>query len=280
MKFLTLIFVFLATHLFSMENSLAICAIFHNDARFLDEWVQFHLNEGVSKIYLYNNNSDDEYPKVLHKYIKAKKVILKQWNYTHDTASEWYEVQCNAYMDCIRRVKGRIKWVACIDTDEFLFSPTGMKVVDVLRDYEDCDAVGVNWIMYGTSNVERLEPGEKLTDHMVWRSEISDPENMQIKTIVRPEKAASCYCPHYFVMTPGSQAVNEKKQPIDGAFTPNSVSNLRINHYWTRDKHFFFTEKRVRRKKLELVEWETETLLERDKNMCLIYDPILSTIYD
>ncbi len=232
---------FISSPIFSKAHNykLCICAIFHNEDRFLDEWIQFHLEQGVDTIYLYNNKSDDEFMKVLYKYIRVGKVILKDWPYSNENP-DWCKTQCGAYLDCIRRVKGHCDWLACIDTDEFLFSPTGKPLPRVLLDYYDCHQIGVCWILYGTSGIQRLQYGEKLTDHMVMRHK---DVSKTVKSIVRPELVVDCLNPHWFVMSPGCNTVNESKEPMEGPFTTPKADILRIHHYWPRDLDFLYGEK-------------------------------------
>src|SRR6185437_4229751 len=44
---------------------LAVCAIFREEAPFLDEWIAFHHGIGVRHFYLYNNFSSDHFRQVL-----------------------------------------------------------------------------------------------------------------------------------------------------------------------------------------------------------------------
>ena len=42
-------------------NELAICAIFREEAPFLDEWITFHVGVGAGHFYLYDNFSTDSF---------------------------------------------------------------------------------------------------------------------------------------------------------------------------------------------------------------------------
>lgn len=58
------------------EGTVAICALFKNEAPFLREWIEYHLMIGVSHLYLYNNCSSDNYLAILKPYIKSGVVEL------------------------------------------------------------------------------------------------------------------------------------------------------------------------------------------------------------
>ena len=40
---------------------LAVCAIFRDEAQYLDEWLTFHHGVGVERFFLYNDRSTDDY---------------------------------------------------------------------------------------------------------------------------------------------------------------------------------------------------------------------------
>lgn len=43
------------------KYEVSLCLVFYNEAKFLKEWLDYHLVIGVSHFYLYNNNSTDDY---------------------------------------------------------------------------------------------------------------------------------------------------------------------------------------------------------------------------
>lgn len=60
-------------------RTLAVCALFRNEARYLDEWVRFHHAMGAQHFFLYDNNSDDDPRSVLAPFIDAGGVTLIPW---------------------------------------------------------------------------------------------------------------------------------------------------------------------------------------------------------
>ena len=82
---------------------LALCAIFQNDAPFLQEWIEFHKLQGVEHFYLYNNRSQDEFKEVLAPYVESGEVTLVEWPFTYpeNDHSQWIRIQSSAYMDCV-----------------------------------------------------------------------------------------------------------------------------------------------------------------------------------
>ena len=54
-----------------MKGYLSVCAIYKNEARYLAEWLEFHLLAGVEHFFLYNNDSTDDHREVLAPYLRA-----------------------------------------------------------------------------------------------------------------------------------------------------------------------------------------------------------------
>lgn len=233
------------------KYSLAVCAIFQNEARYLKEWIEYHRQIGVEHFYLYNNLSTDHYREVLKPYRINGIVNLIEWPYnTNPDGKNWPMIQVNAYMDNLKKAKMEAKWVAYIDTDEFIVPIEGRNLVDVLKDYEGFGGVCINWQCYGTSGVKKIQPHELMIKKLIYRGLQDHPMNSHVKSIVRPNRVDKFHNPHTVAYKRNYFQVNERKERFQGAHSPYiSVEKLRINHYWTRDEEFFYHEKIPRREK-------------------------------
>lgn len=239
---------------------LTVVAMFQNEARYLDEWLAFCVLEGVEHVLLYDHFSTDNPRDVLRPWIDAGIVELIDWRVPWDEGA-----QGQAYVDALRRLRGRSRWAAFIDIDEFLFSPTGQKLPDILRRYEDHAGVIVNWQCYGTSG-HKTRPSGLVVENYTRRARRSWARNRRVKTIVDPLLAIEPQSPHLFRVQPGEALVTENLTPVRVVRTKNgrrrlrhlaallpflpfdpysvmrptfervSVRNLRINHYATRSQ--------------------------------------------
>lgn len=272
MKKLILLFLLsFSLNLYAFEHYLTICAIFRDDASYLKEWIDFHVEQGVEHFYLYNNSSQDNYQDVLKPFIENGTVTLIEWPSEHNTEKQWLNIQCSAYMDCVQIIRDTSYWCAFIDTDEFLFCPKA-KLANILKHYENYSGVCVNWMVYGTSNIKKIPDGEKITDHLCWRAENNNLENRYVKTIAKPRYVNACTSAHFFLYNK-KYAVNEKMEKVkEGMFTKEHSSKLlRINHYRTRDENFFYNVKMPRSKN-----WDN-TFRKKIEALNKVYDPILSS---
>jgi len=218
-----------------MDRYLSICAAYRNEAPYLREWIEFHRLVGVEHFYLYDNRSEDDHLAALAPYVEAGIVTLTDWPLMPG--------QCQAYRDCIERRRDETRWIACIDLDEFLFSPTLRPVSEVLAAYEAFPGVGVNMGLFGSSGHREPPQGLSIETYLSRGTEEARYVGA-VKSVVDPTRALRC-CedetnPHGFIYADGGLAVNELMQPIDRdpptVNMPVSYDRLRLNHYWMRSE--------------------------------------------
>ena len=210
--------------------SLAICAIFKDEAPYLREWIEFHRIVGFDRFYLYQNGSDDDWQFILQPYVEDGMVEVTDW-------PKSTPCQLEAYQHFIERHKGQPGWVAFIDCDEFLFSPCLATVTDALAGMPSPDwgAVAVNWMCFGASGQERQEDG-LVIERFTLRPLDSFGPNLHVKSIVRMDRVESVGAdPHHFRVTGGT--FSESGCEVVGPLSPQpSHCWLRINHYHTKSR--------------------------------------------
>jgi Glycosyltransferase family 92 len=215
---------------------LGACTIYRNNAGYLAEWIEVHRLFGFERFFLYDNGSTDDHLEVLAPYIEDGSVSVHDWPMPFLGRQGRAGAIVQAFEHCLGEHRDDARWIAFLDLDEFLFSPTGERVSQILPEFEDFPGVGVNCLAYGTSGHETRPDGLAIENY-VMRTEI-DFRNRIIKTIADPTRVASVgNNPHYFKYLDGARAVNEKKDPIKGSTTDElSCERLRINHYMTRSQ--------------------------------------------
>jgi hypothetical protein len=210
---------------------LSICAIYRDEADYLAEWIAFHRLVGVERFFLYNNNSVDAHADVLESFISDGIVTVHDW--------PQFPGQTGAYEHCLRNHGHETRWMAFIDLDEFLFSPTYAPLPAVLVDYETYPAVVVHWATFGTSGHRTKQPGLVIETY-VRRAREEDGVNLFFKSIVDPARTIAPLGdnPHVFSYTAG-YAVDEDTRPVPrgaGGVLPVCFSRLRLNHYLTKSE--------------------------------------------
>jgi hypothetical protein len=224
-------------HIYSITVSvyLAVCAIYRDEAPYLREWIEFHRLVGAERFFLYDNRSRDDHRAVLAPYVSGGIVELIDW--------PQFPGQCAAFSDCLERHRDDARWIAFLDIDEFLFSPTFRPLPQILSDYEQYPGVGVNFALFGSSG-HKVAPAGLVIEN--YRLRASDDRGGTIKSVVDPRRAlhnsAGGTNPHAFVYRDGL-AVNEQMKPIGrprlSHSAPVSYSRLRINHYCMKSEQQF-----------------------------------------
>lgn len=229
------------------QYDLSICMIFRDEAPYLKEWIEFHRLLGVEHFYLYSHNSQDHYKAVLMPYIKKGIVELKEivTNDSEELNDFFNSLQIGVYNECLAQARGVSKWVAFIDSDEYLFPTQANSLVDFLKDYKEFGGVVANWQMFGTSHVEKLASDRLMIEQLICCAQSELQYNAPIKSIVQPKHAVRFdKDPHHLVYYMGYSQVNTDKVSFKGPISPYiQVNQLRINHYWTRDEFYFWNYK-------------------------------------
>lgn len=191
-----------------MEPYLSICAIFRDEAPYLPEWIEFHRLVGVERFFLYDNASSDGSREVLEPWARTGVVSVADCSIPLGEGG-----QSLAYADALRRARGRTRWLAFIDLDEFLHAPTSARLPDVLRDYEQYPGVVVNWQVYGSSGQTTATDG-LVIERFVSRARTRWIRNRRVKSIVDPQRTMRPIGPHFFAYTDGALAVTEEHEPV------------------------------------------------------------------
>jgi hypothetical protein len=209
---------------------LGICAIYRDEAPYLREWIEFHRLVGAERFFLYNNLSTDSHREALAPYVSQGVATVHNWPQEPGMVS--------AYNDCLATHRDDARWIAFLDVDEFLLSPDGRPVSELLTEFERWPGVGVNRATFGTSG-HRTKPKGLVIENYLWRGPDSLRTNHGIKSIVDPKLAEGCQGAHFFTYREGS-AVDEHQKPIPGGRTESvSMTRLRINHYWIKSEEEF-----------------------------------------
>ena len=90
-------------------HDLAVVAIFKDEAPYLKEWLDYHLAAGVDHFYLYNNESSDDYKKIIAPYVEANLVTLTEW--------PGKLMMYPAYEDALEKFRFTCRYMAFIDLD-------------------------------------------------------------------------------------------------------------------------------------------------------------------
>jgi hypothetical protein len=219
------------------KYSLSICAIVRNEGLYILEWLAFHKAIGIDHFYIYDNQSTDNTTEILVPLEAAGLVTLISWpDSTPAVVASGLGPQVPAYNDFLR-FRNETEWVAYIDVDEFIVLKDDDNVKDWLCNYEDCDAVGVNWRIFGSSGHTDYSEG-LVIERFTRRAPSEFAANRHVKTFARAAqiKLANTHISHMRQ----KQLVDIFKRSINttgnGLHDRVCDGSVQLNHYFTRSR--------------------------------------------
>lgn len=249
---------------------LAVCAVFRDEAPYLAEWIAFHRLVGVERFYLYDNRSTDDWRSALAPELADGTVVVHPW------PREPRRAQLAAYEHCLHRHRTDTRWIAFIDVDEFLFSPSGEQLPAILERFHARPGVLAAWRVFGTGGL-REPPAGLVTESYLLRARSDHPEAWGTKPIVDPrrtyrrlgdpEVTGSPHVmqhfgsPRFWRLQPTTceDGRTAPALPVEGDPLPGDV--LRINHY--RSKSAREAEEKARRDRVTTLETQSSDFLLR-----------------
>ncbi len=250
----------------NFKNYFSIALIIKNEAKYIQEWIEYHLLVGVDKFYIYDNESKDDLKKVLKPYIDQGIV-----EYIHFPGKHRQIYMCN---DAIKRAEKESKWLALIDTDEFIVPLSEDSIPKILKRFEDSPGIEVNWLLYG-SNGELKQREGLVIERFKTHSKPSFRVNRNVKTICNPRTVlqASIHVHKYFGNLK-SVNTNHTKNKIPFLERESCFENIIINHYFTRSFEEFMNKRKSGVATHQNPNYRDEkTFINQDKND--IFDPIM-----
>lgn len=131
------------------KDELSFVAIVKNESPYIKEWIEFHKLVGVTRFYIYDNESTDDLEDVLKNYINSDEVVYR---YFPGRAQ-----QLIAYQEAINDYKDKTKYMGFVDLDEFVVPVEENNLVYIIDDIMKKDSkiagVGINWLVYGSSGL-------------------------------------------------------------------------------------------------------------------------------
>lgn len=211
---------------------LGLCAIVKNEAPYLLEWIAHHRLVGIGHFLIFDNESTDGGTDILSMLARAGVVEHVPW------PGKTGNPQRDAYAAGVERLRGRCRWTAFIDADEFL-TPLGVEsLTDIVADFNEAAGLMVPWRLYGSGG--QMKAGKDLvTRRFTRRAPTNHRLNGQVKTIVQthlvatpgihtPTLTAGCLIDEYWRV--GGSMGNPDNHTVPDA------KRLVINHYFTKSK--------------------------------------------
>jgi len=135
-------------------NAVTLGAIAKNEARYLPEWLAYHLAIGFDQIVVYSNDTEDFQNDLLEEVAKNDaRVSWVNW-----PSVPGHSAQNDAYQDLLLHCK--TPWIAFLDIDEFVVPLSDANIHEWLATVpDDVSTVHVNWRGFGSAGVTSPDYG-------------------------------------------------------------------------------------------------------------------------
>jgi hypothetical protein len=224
-------------------DSIAICAIFKDEARYILEWIAFHRVVGVDHFVLYDNGSKDDTAALIRGSKFAADVTLIDWPQRAG--------QLPAYADFIAHHARRFTWAAIIDIDEFIHPLETETIRPLLPRYDRFSAVLLHWMMFGASG-HKARPDGLVIHNYTHRVPLDDGVNCHVKSLLRTRDLRGIQTtPHIFATS--GDCCNARGEPVLPYALQEKVCAdvMVVNHYFTKSEEDW--QAKVRRGKADEV---------------------------
>jgi hypothetical protein len=216
------------------KNDSRLVYLFTNarDEPKLAEWTAHHLLLGFDKIHIFDHKSNIPVSQMIAPLLKDKRINIM---HVETDGAIKLELMTRAIQIC---QKNNVSWMLYLDADEFLLLNRFNNVKEFLNVFNFADAIGINWLMFGTSGHKQQPPG-LITENFIKSDKII---NHHIKSFVRPQKVLlPAINPHFYNMinpnryfaASGNKMVQGPFNPVPKIFTKVSAY---IAHYYTQSE--------------------------------------------
>lgn len=244
-------------HPADFTHYLSVVATIKNEAPYIAEWIEHHLLLGVTKFYIYDNDSEDNLHEVLSPYIRDNIVEYIKWPGKYQ--------QNIIYQHSLIKARKETFWLAVIDIDEFL-RPLGNETMpDLLRIYERFPGIAVNWAIYGSSGLKKKTQG-LVIERFKHRAEFSFDSNKFIKSIINPRRTVLNRT-HAAVYLGLGQEVDTDGIPLEKYYRQREgkFDRIVLNHYYGKSLEEFM-EKKQRGSTVNYVFYPVKQFNDYDRN--------------
>jgi hypothetical protein len=209
-----------------LADTIAVCAMFKNEAPYILEWIAYHRLVGIDHFVLYDNASTDGGADLIARSGFARWVTLIDWPQRAG--------QIPAYSHFISNHARNFAWAAFIDLDEFVHPLEADSIPALLPRYEGFAGILLHWLVFGSSGHVARPPGLVLENYL-YRVQVNAPVNGHVKSLVRTARIRAAHTNPHFVQLDGDYC-NARGVPVPARALHSQACHevMVVNHYFTK----------------------------------------------
>lgn len=213
-----------------------------NEARYIPEYIEFHLLQGYDHFVFYDNKSDDNLIDVISPYVEDGLAEVRYYP-ENDPLVNVMETGAKNYWimeHTTKEFRNKTKWLSHLATDERVFCIDGTKLPEALKEYEHYGGLSIPWHLFPSNGHIKRPEGLIIDNYTVaW-----DDPGRHVRTITNPRKAEYANTdPHNYWYGDGSYSVTEDHVKISGAFADTNKiygKKFMMHHYITLSKEEWY----------------------------------------
>lgn len=207
------------------KYNLSICIIFKDENEYLQEWLEWHVKQGVEHFYIYDNGSKEPVINYIDDEYKSCCSIIDAIGKT----------QKEVYDEYLKNFEEESEWTAFIDTDEFIRPINNKSIVEFLEKFsENTDVIVMKWLIYGANGL-KAKDNRKVRERFLTPVN-TYPEGLPMTKCIIKNENVKCMEAHFPVLGYNKlNIVNEYGQKVLSPWDKNVSSDLIVvDHYFTR----------------------------------------------
>jgi hypothetical protein len=228
-------------NLSSKKYNIAIMTIFKNEQDYLEEWLDYHILQGIEQIYMYCNDSNiNNYPFLSN--IKYQQYItLIDWTNKKNEGRK--TVQKQAYTHCVVNYADSCQFLLMLDIDEFLvpiknFKSVSQYIYSIKSQWDSIMGFKIQRYNFGSNGHINKPKGSVMSNYLLHEKICSSYKTMANTNYIN--KDAFFYGVHDFNFIKNGKLFNkyfgyhETKYPNRCNVDSINEIPLVINHYYTK----------------------------------------------
>lgn len=211
------------------EVNLTLGAIVRDKEDYIQEWLAFHKVVGFGRFVIALHQCSDRTEE------KINQLPFRQDIHIHHVTNGERLAQMGAYQWILDHYGKSTRWLAFLDSDEFLYGVKENNLNFLLEHFDDFGGLIAHWKWFGANN-HVVKPKGLIIENYTRRANDDYPYARGIKTIFKPACLDEMISSHRFYTTP--ECVREDFRPIARsqfweAGKPPLYNIVALNHYKT-----------------------------------------------
>jgi hypothetical protein len=180
----------------------ALVCIAKNEDYYLEEWINYNLKLGFDHIFIYMNDwrTDFEHPNVTKIPFDGPVKQLIAYNSFRVTYKDQYD------------------WVAYFDCDEFLCLKKHKNIKELIKVYQNSNAIAINWFFFGSNNIQNRKDNSLLK---TFTKRAKKPD-LHVKVIVNMNVPSIMILPHNIHLP----MIDTNKKEFSGPFNIDGPTDV------------------------------------------------------